>query len=64
MDLNIVNKLNLLGYTSNLESERGLGSTTRISSSQLREKWLYCLSSSLVFFSKSGSPQIRLIRNA
>ena len=37
---NVVNTLTQLGYTSDLESEGGLNSTTRKFSPQLREQWL------------------------
>ena len=37
---NVMNTLNQLGYTSDLESEGGLSSTTRKLSPQLREQWL------------------------
>ena len=37
---NVVNTLTQLGYTSDLESEGGLSSTTRKLSPQLREQWL------------------------
>ena len=36
----VVNTLNQLEYTSDLESEGGLSSTTRNFSPQLREQWL------------------------
>ena len=38
--LNVVNTMTQLGYTSNLESQGGLSSTTRKLSPQLREQWL------------------------
>ena len=37
---NVVNSLTQLGYTSDLETEAGLSSTTRKISQQLREQWL------------------------
>ena len=37
---NVVNTLTQLGYTSDLEAEAGLSSTTRKLSPQLREQWL------------------------
>ena len=37
---NVVNTLTQLGYTSDLEAEAGLNSTTRKLSPQLREQWL------------------------
>ena len=37
---NVVNTLTQLGYTSDLEAEAGLSSTTRKRSPQLREQWL------------------------
>ena len=37
---NVVNTLTKLGYTSDLEAEAGLSSTTRKLSPQLREQWL------------------------
>ena len=37
---NVVNTLTQLGYTSDLEAEAGLSSTTRKISPQLREQWL------------------------
>ena len=37
---NVVNTLTQLGYTSDLEAEAGLSSTTRTLSPQLREQWL------------------------
>ena len=37
---NVVNTLTQLGYTSELEAEAGLSSTTRKLSPQLREQWL------------------------
>ena len=40
VETNVVNTLTQLGYTSDLESEGGLSSTTRKLSPQLREQWL------------------------
>ena len=40
MVTNVVNTLTQLGYTSDLEAEAGLSSTTRKLSPQLREQWL------------------------
>ena len=40
VDTNVVNTLTQLGYTSDLEAEAGLSSTTRKLSPQLREQWL------------------------
>ena len=37
---NVVNTLTQIGYTSDLEAEAGLSSTTRKLSPQLREQWL------------------------
>ena len=40
MVTNVVNTLTQLGYTSDLEAEVGLSSTTRKLSLQMREQWL------------------------
>ena len=53
---NVVNTLTQLGYTSDLEAEAGLSSTTRKLSPQLREQWLQymqdrrLLRGNLIFF--------------
>ena len=43
----VVNTLTQLGYTSDLEAEAGLSSTTRKLSPQLREQWLQYMQDSV-----------------